>query len=222
MIGTNLSYLRKRLDAHLREAAGAESDGSSADRVVFLESDKLDPLKFPEGCISMLVLHINENREFRDADRYQRRHDTNGTHSPEPHYPDINLEIAILFVARFKDYANAWNQLGEVILFFQENPIFEKCDDPNMPTGISRLALDLISPNADQQTDIWNALRVSIHPAIQYRLRMLTIRGKALQNQAQPVREVRLRDIRSSTHAAVKTESDRSAPVTDKWGQQPP
>ena len=187
MIGNTLTYIRKRLDTHLRDAQGLDSDGDTEDRVVFLEGDKLDPLVVPPRSIAMLVVNVQEDREFWDADRFQRRlANGNGLRS-ERHYPDIHLELAVLFVASFKDYATAWNQLTQALFFFQQHPVFDRESDQDLPDGIDRLTNELFTQSFQEQNELWSALRISLRPALLYRFRLITLRGKALDEQTPPV-----------------------------------
>jgi hypothetical protein len=190
MIGTALSYIRKRLDAHLRDVQGLESDGDAADRVVFLEGDKLDPLTLPQRSIVLLVVNVKEDRECWDADRFRRL--GNGlASSSERHYPDIHLELAVLFIANFKDYATAWNHLSQALLFFQQHPVFDRESDKDLPAGIDRLRSELCSQSFQEQNELWGSLRSSLRPAILHRFRLVTLRGKALAEHAPPIQTVR-------------------------------
>jgi len=193
MIGTALGYIRKRLDDHLRTVLGLEPDGSTAERVVFVEGDKLDPLSIPRGTIAMLVANVQEEREFREPDRHLRR-STNGQGSQgERHHPDIHLEITVLFIAHFKDYANAWNQLAQLLFFFQEHPVFDATADKDLPAGIRRLANELCSQSFQQQNELWGALKTSLRPSVLYRFRLMTLRGRATKDQPAPIRTVETR-----------------------------
>lgn len=200
MIGTALGYIRKRLDAHLRSAQGMETDGGTADRVVFLEGDKLDPLSFPQRSIAMLVVNVQEEREFRDADRFHRRQaNGQGNHS-EHHYPDIHLEVAVLFIANFKDYTTAWNQLSQVLFFFQEHPVFDAAVDEDLPPGIGRLATELRSQSFQEQNELWSTLKTSLRPALLHRFRLITLRGKAMERQPVAIQTVQT-SVKHQDHA---------------------
>ncbi|MEB3319122.1 MAG: Pvc16 family protein [Cyanobacteriota bacterium] len=193
MIGTALSYIRQRLNAHLCSVMGLEDDGSSAERLVFVDGDKLDPLAIPLGAIGMVVANVQEEREFREADRYARRVGHGQGSQVERHHPDLHLEITILFIAQFKDYANAWNQLSQLLFFFQEHPVFDPVDDQDLPAGIGRLVSELWSPTVQQQNELWSALKTSLRPSILVRFRLLTLRGKALVGQPVPIQTVETR-----------------------------
>ncbi|MFM8275889.1 MAG: Pvc16 family protein [Cyanobium sp.] len=211
MIGKSLNFLRRQLDAHLRSVAGLDGDSGTADRVVFVEGDKLEPLSLAQGCISMLVVHLEEERQFRDADRYQRRRVEASAAQIEAHHPDMRLDISLLFVARFKDYGHAWDQLSEVILFFQKHPAFDAVDrEPakEMPIGVSRLAIDLLSMGPEQYQDIWSSLRLSIHPALLYRLRLTALRGSSWPQQPHQIET-----LRTTVYANTALDNQRSPPT---------
>lgn len=193
MIGTTLNYIRKRLDAHMISALGLERDGSTAERVVLVEGDKLDPLTIPQGTIAMLVANVQEEREFRDPDRYQRRLANRQGSQAKLHHPDIHLVITILFIAQFKDYANAWNQLAQLVFFFQEHPVFDQETDKDLPAGVERLANELCSQSFQQQNELWSALKSSLRPSILYHFRLMTLRGKAMEAQPVPIQAIETR-----------------------------
>jgi hypothetical protein len=188
MIGTTLGYVRKRLDAHLRSVFARDSDGISADRVVFLEGDKLDPFTLQARTIGMVVVNVQEEREFRDANRHQRSSaDSSGL---ELHHPDIHLELSVLFVAKFKDYDYAWDQLSHVIAYFQANPVLDAETASDLPPGLKRLVSELGSPSYQQQSEIWSALRASLHPSLLYRFQLISFQGPPLRRQPAPIKFV--------------------------------
>lgn len=191
MIGTALSYIRQRLETHLRSTQGLNSDDGTADRVVFLEGDKLDPLTIPQRSIAMLVVNVREDREFRDADRYQRRLAHGQGSGSERHYPDIHLEIAILSIANFKDYATAWDQLSQVLGFFQTHPVFDAAVDKNLPPGIGRLTNELCSQSFQEQNELWSALKSPLRPSLLHRFRLITLRGTAMGEQPSAIKTVK-------------------------------
>lgn len=190
MIGTALNYIRQRLDDHLHAEQGPDSEPETEERVVFLEGDKLDPLTLPQRRISMLVVNVQEDREFRDADRFQRRHNNGHAGGYERHYPDIHLELAILFIANFKDYSTAWNQLTQLLFFFQQHPVFDRESDKDLPPSIERLTNELRSQSFQEQNELWGALRTALRPAILLRFRLITLRGEVVAKPA-PIKAMR-------------------------------
>ena len=170
MIGAALTYLRDKVNTHLQDG---ETD-SGQPLVVFIEGDKIDPLNIQSGRVNILVVNVEEERELRGANPYydERSQRIN---------PDIPLTISALFIARFNDYPTSWNYLTDIIRFFQSHPVLERADNQaqssnNMPEGIESLRCEMISLNLQQQNEVWGALRITQHPALLYKIKLITLR----------------------------------------------
>jgi len=170
LIGSALTYLRDKVNTHLQDG---ETD-SGQPLVVFVEGDKIDPLNIQSGRVNILVVNVEEERELRGANPYydERSQRIN---------PDIPLTISALFIARFNDYPTSWNYLTDIIRFFQSHPVLERADNQaqssnNMPEGIESLRCEMISLNLQQQNEVWGALRITQHPALLYKIKLITLR----------------------------------------------
>jgi len=170
LIGSALTYLRDKVNTHLQDG---ETD-SGQPLVVFIEGDKIDPLNIQSGRVNILVVNVEEERELRGANPYydERSQRIN---------PDIPLTISALFIARFNDYPTSWNYLTDIIRFFQSHPVLERADNQaqssnNMPEGIESLRCEMISLNLQQQNEVWGALRITQHPALLYKIKLITLR----------------------------------------------
>jgi hypothetical protein len=170
LIGSALTYLRDKVNNHLQDG---ETD-SGQPLVVFIEGDKIDPLNIQSGRVNILVVNVEEERELRGANPYydERSQRIN---------PDIPLTISALFIARFNDYPTSWNYLTDIIRFFQSHPVLERADNQaqssnNMPEGIESLRCEMISLNLQQQNEVWGALRITQHPALLYKIKLITLR----------------------------------------------
>ena len=134
--------------------------------------------------INLLVVNVEEDRELRRANPYydERNQRIN---------PDIPLTLSVLFIARFNDYPTSWNYLTDIIRFFQSNPILERTGNnhqsPNqLPEGIESLRCELISLNSQQQNEVWGALRITQHPALLYKIKLITLRDQQPQPSEKP------------------------------------
>lgn len=187
MIGKVLSFLRKRLDDHLRAELGGGVDDPVADKVVFLEGDKLDPISFKEEAVSALLINVEEERILRTADPYLRVQEDG---KPQRKQPDLRLVLYVLFVARFKQYDSAWDHLAKVIEYLQSNRMFERPGHPTLPAGVDKLTLELVTQSFAEQNDVWNMLKSTYHPSALYRVRLVVLHDTkpALRDQVtQPV-----------------------------------
>jgi hypothetical protein len=179
MIGAALTYLRDKVNTHLQHG---ETD-SGQPLVVFIEGDKNDPLSIQSGRVNILVVNVEEERELRGANPYydERSQRIN---------PNIPLTISALFIARFNDYPTSWNYLTDIIRFFQSHPVLEREDNQsqssnNMPEGIESLRCEMISLNFQQQNEVWGALRITQHPALLYKIKLITLRDAHPQNSVE-------------------------------------
>lgn len=173
MIGRTLSFLRGQLDAHLRaELAGGGDDDPIADKVVFLEGDKLDPPGFKEESVSALLISVEEERQLRAADPYVRIQEDG---RPRRGQPDLRLILHVLFVARFKQYDSAWEHLTKVIEYLQSNRRIDRDSHPELPLQIEKLTLELMSQSFSDLCNVWNILRTSYLPSVLYRVGLVVL-----------------------------------------------
>jgi hypothetical protein len=187
VIGKVLAFLRKRLDDHLRAELAGGVDDPVADKVVFLEGDKLDPLSFQEEAVSELLINVEEERLLRAADPYLRVREDG---KPQRKQPDLRLVLYVLFVARFKQYDAAWDHLSEVIEYVQSNRTFDRAAHPALPAGVDKLTLELVTQSFAEQSDVWAMLKTSYHPSALYRVRLVVLHDTkpALRDQiTQPI-----------------------------------
>lgn len=172
MIGGVLAFLRKRLDAYLK-AELTLPDEPVADKVVFLDGDKMDPLTFQEGAVSELLVNVEEERLLRGADPYV---DVQDDGKPLRVSPNLRLGLHILFVARFKQYDVGWDHLAKIVDYLRMHRGFEQEDSADLPVGVERLTVELISQSFAEQNEVWSALRAAYHPSLLYRVRLVIIR----------------------------------------------
>jgi hypothetical protein len=187
MIGRVLVFLRGRLNDYLRAELGGGIDDPAVDKVVFLDGDKMEPLTFQEGAVSEVLINVEEDRLLRAADPYARATEDG---RPLRVQPDIRLSLHLLFIARFKQYDRAWDHLAKIIECLQTTRVFDRASSPDLPDGVDRLTVELVTQGFAEQNDVWNALRTTYHPSIAYRVRMVVLRDAkpATQDQVtQPV-----------------------------------
>jgi hypothetical protein len=186
MIGRTAAFLRRQLDAYLRaELAGV--DDPIADKVVFLDGDRMDPLGFKEEAVSELLIHVEEERLLRAADPYVRVQEDG---RPRRGQPDLRLVLHVLFVARFKQYDSAWEHLAKVIEYLQSHRMIDHDSNLELPAEIEKLTFELISQTFSDQSNLWAMLRTSYLPSVLYRVGLVVLRDprSVVQEQiTQPV-----------------------------------
>ncbi|MEZ4362921.1 MAG: DUF4255 domain-containing protein [Kofleriaceae bacterium] len=173
MIGKTLDFVRRRLDAYLRAELTGGVDDPVADKVVFLEGDKLEPLGFKDESVSVLLINVEEERLLRAADRQVRVEADKRILRAQP---ELRLILHVLFVARCKQYAAAWDHLTKVIEYLQSHRILDRSDQRDLPSHLERLTFELMPQSFSEQSNIWSMLRVSYLPSALYRVGLVVLR----------------------------------------------
>lgn len=173
MIGDVLCLLRDRLNAHLGASLPDVGSDSVEERVQLIDGEKSDPVEFRLNAITVLLVNIEQETSQRSADPYLR---TPGEGNLRKLQPEIRLNLYVLFVARFKAYEQGLNQLSQVIHFLLSHRALDHVNAPALSPQIDKLVLELVTQPMAEQNEIWSALRVSYHPSVLFRVRMLVFR----------------------------------------------
>lgn len=173
MIGDVLCLLRDRLNAHLGASLPDAQADSAEERVQLIDGEKSDPVEFRLNAITVLLVNIEQENSQRSADPYLR---TPGESNLRKLQPEIRLNLYVLFVARFKVYEQGLNQLSQVIRFLLTHRALDHVNTPTLSPQIDKLVLELVTQPLAQQNEIWSALRISYHPSVLFRVRMLVFR----------------------------------------------
>ena len=78
MIGEALVFLKNQLNAYLN--SGWDPDESPEDKVVFVDGEKMDPVSFRLGAVSVLLINIEEENTLRAPDQYKRMSPDGASH----------------------------------------------------------------------------------------------------------------------------------------------
>lgn len=175
MIGDVLVFLRKHLDEQLRVEPGLPPVAAADELVVFVDGDKVDPITFKLGAVSLLLINLEEERVLRAADPYARPGVGGGV---ERVNPEIRLFLYVLFVARYKQYDAGWNALSRIVEHFQAQRVFERETMPGLPPGVERLGMELVTLKFAEQNEVWNALRTTHLPSVLYRVSLVAFRDR--------------------------------------------
>lgn len=187
MIDDVLVYLRNHLNEHLRAQSDwvpGESE-SEHEKVVFVDGDKMDPIAFKLGAVSVLLINLEEENTLRAPDAYAQTAPLGGSMKVKP---EIRINLYVLFVARFKEYERGLGYLSRIIQHFQSHPVFDHHNAPNLSERIEKLIVELVTLPFSEQNEVWNALRVTYHPSVLYRVKMIVFRDQ-LPQRAEEITE---------------------------------
>ena len=102
--------------------------------------------------------------------------------------PDIRLNLYVLFVAHYKQYEDSLKYLSLIISYFQTHRVIDQHDAPELNEKIERLVLELVTLPFSEQNEVWNALRITYHPSVLYKVKMLVFQDEDTQ-ESPPIDE---------------------------------
>lgn len=189
MIDRAIVFLRDHLNAHLAPLAEDSSEAPEeeihAPAVGFVDGDRMEPIAFKMGAVTLLLINVEEERSVRPADLH-RRSNANGVQ--QKIHPEIQLNLYVLFVARFAQYEQSWAQLSAIVSHFQSQPSVDSASNPNLPEEIERLTFELQTLAFAEQNEVWASLRTTHQPSVLYKVRAVSFFDER-HRQARRVRE---------------------------------
>jgi hypothetical protein len=107
--------------------------------------------------------------------------------------PPLAINLLVLFAANFSIYSEGLRMLSLLLTFFQSHPLFSPAENPALPTGVDRLALELVNHGPEQANQMWACLGAKHLPSVVYRVRMLFLQDQEPSGTGAPVREIHTR-----------------------------
>ena len=169
MIHDAMNLLNDKLNAYIKLKAGITED-----KVRFLDGANFDPIQFPLDYITPVIVNIREERTLRKND-YALPKIVDGLKIGGS--PEINLQLIVLFVSRFKQYDQGLKFLSLIIHFFQANRLIDRTAAPELSEEIDNLQIEMLTMPISEQNDIWNALRVGYLPSVAFKIGLLNYKN---------------------------------------------
>ena len=167
MIDTALAFIAAQANLHLRKRLASDLGEVSAGPLV----DDRGNWVVPQDRTRLTLFQIEEERALRE--QMPERTLVAGREVLLP--PPLRLNLVVLFAGRFQQYDQALRTLSQLLALFQARPSFTPSDSPDLPTGIERLSIDLLSWTPEQMNHLWACLGAKHLPSVIYRVRMLAL-----------------------------------------------
>lgn len=176
MLADVFQLLARNLDAYFTNAPGGESEPQSSVIQLLQQDADHDAIKFPLNKVTPLLINVEEEGHLRPGDRFSRV-SVNGNR--ESVFPDVRLNLYILFVSHFQEYTDALNYLSLIVKYFQSHPVLDHQNTPELHEDIDKLIIELKTLPINEQNEVWNALRSAYRPSLLYRVKMLVFQDQA-------------------------------------------
>lgn len=198
MIDSALSFLSDELNEYLK----IKSNDPETTRIILsnvtITSESGASVGIPDNHLGMSLINIEEERVFKD----QRTSFINADGLTEHMNPELKLNLYVLITANYQDtvasgssvdYKEGLKQLSYVISFFQAKNVFTKDNAPKLAeTPVEKLVIELYSFNFEQLNNFWSVLGTHYMPSVLYKVRVITIQEKALQDTALPIEKIKI------------------------------
>ena len=187
MINDALNFLDEEITNYLK-LQGEMEDGDPALVTVSQLTDQSGTVQFPS--LGLVLTNIEEERIHKAQAPYTKTSDG----VLRKVNPEIKLNLYVLIASHHSDFhSTGLIRLGYVIDFFQAKHVFTPQTSPNLPDGINKLVVEMITLTFEQQNHLWGTLGAKYMPSVLYKVRMLTVQasGKA---PAETIREIQHRE----------------------------
>ena len=176
MIGQALQLVADRLNADLRARFAINEDLVA-----------LSPLSDPDGKptqdtrnrLAIFLTGIVEDKVPRKRDAQRR------SRTGEPALPmhlDIYFMVACGHDARI--YGEGLKLLSSALLYFQKRPLWTPENTPEMPEGLSQLALEVANLELQENAHLWGNLGGRYVPSMMFKMRSICIDAEAITGLA--------------------------------------
>ena len=170
MIDKALEFTCEVLGRFLRNRLSPDEDKLVLNTII--DPDGTVPKENQNKLVLTLINIDNEtNRPF-----YVRNEKT-----ANDQYSNINISerfnLYILISANFDDYREGLKFLNMAILFLQAHTRLDIQEYPQMPSGLTRLELDIEKITYHQMHSLWTSMGAKYQPSVIYKMRLVTIQS---------------------------------------------
>lgn len=174
MIGEVLALMRDQLNAWLRQLPALAAAHAAEDRVALPDTGtSAESVDFKVNKVTLLLVNVEQEQVLRPADPFRRVLPDGTTQRVQR---EVRLNLLVLFVARFAVYEQGLDLLGQVLRFFQGQPVLDHDSAPKLNPEIDKLVFELVTLPLAEQNAIWSQLRTAYQPSLMYRVRMVVFR----------------------------------------------
>lgn len=171
MLDLALRFVAQQVNAHLLKRTGSALGPVAVGPVV----DDTGKWVVAPNTVQLTLVHLEQEPSFRNAP--QERVQVGSALVLQP--PPMKLNAVVLFAASFASYEQALRQLSLVLGFFHARPVFDAAEQPGLPPGVERLAVELVGYGPEQLNQLWSTLGAKHLPSVVYRLRMVVLADEA-------------------------------------------
>jgi len=133
--------------------------------------------------IAITILNIEEETIIKE---HKRQHVyQSGQH--KVFNPKLNLNLMVMFSAKFTVYDQALKYISHVLTFFQNNNSFSPNTYPSLDRTVEKLNIELQRLSFDELNQVWAFIGGKQLPSVIYKVRMIAIQDQIQNEIQQPI-----------------------------------
>lgn len=188
MIDRAIGHITAQLNEYLRGRLETQED-------IVVLSNLLGPDGTPAPNVNNKIVLFLTSIE-KDAVPLRIRHGaSDGLEMSKPLFLNLYLMIAANFTGN--NYPEALKFLSHTVSFFNNRPVLDHTNSPDLDDDIEKLILDIENTPPQAMSNIWGVLGGRYLPSVLYRVRMVAVGGEEIRE-----RVPRITDPRAQAHRA--------------------
>jgi len=178
MIGDLLNVVAQSVDQYL----GMQMDYLTGEKRVILTHVDQWGVKnntTSSGQVYFGLINLEQELSIRTAAMQQSVVDGGVERAKPPVH--LNLQVMFAVQSTATSYQNDLNTISNIIAFFQNKPIFNQANTPELSLvkpPIEQVSFELMTLPLEQQFHLWSMLGCNYLPSAIYKMKMLTIQEK--------------------------------------------
>lgn len=103
----------------------------------------------------------------------------------------VHLNLILLFSAHFSgNYEEALKFLSHTIGYFQGKQVFTPQNTSGLPDGIERATIEMYHLDLSTQSQLWNALGITLRPSLIMKLRMISVAREVMLEEISEISSI--------------------------------
>jgi hypothetical protein len=161
MIATSFTFIIDLLNIYLKKSFGVDED-----YVILNNLNNSDGSFVISNSNKVVLTLIAIEKENSNRINFNKSNERQFIVKPIDNY---NYTILISF--NFNDYFENLKFLNSIILFFEENTIFNGINSLSLPRDIEKLIIEYKNVSLDDSYKIWTTLGAKYQPSLVYKIR---------------------------------------------------
>ena len=132
------------------------------------------------------VVNVEADRVYHSVETFAKKPDD----TIEVVKPDVRVNLYLLFVGNYTQYAEALKAISLVFAFFQRRTALDYASIAGLDGRKGRVTFEMMSPTFEQQNHLWGALGAKYMPSVLYKAGLLDIGDQATEGIAPPTQDM--------------------------------